>query len=467
LTAFPVGRSVVSFEWAYVLLTVAAFVFTPELRRILDWRGNYDPINIISVVPLLMLCPVAVLGFRRRRQLRSRGFALVTVTWAAAFAYATFIATAHGATTQAIYGVAEYCLPISVGLWLMTRRESMETAHARIAHMLLTFGAVAGAYGIFQYIVAPPWDTAWMQNIGNDSFGLPERFGIRVFGVLNEPQVFALFLVSVILFNLPYLRVRNWQRMFALFIMVVALALSLVRSAWVAALVGIVIFIWLSPRRLQALLSLTSVAVVCVVVVLTALLVWPDANTSNVVSKRFTTFSDVQDDFAVQDRQQTAESALQTALAQLAGGGLGLTGESGKLGDADSQSFSGAPVGPIDNGFVSRFLEMGIVGFGAFVAACVASIVVLARAHATAVRARDKGGMLVSASCLAVVVVLFGVNLDGDFQRGLFGVLYFAALALPLRQPNPGTNKIPPRGIRASKSFSAAAKLSSSSGVGL
>lgn len=432
----PAGRAVRSFEWTYVIATIAAFVFTPELRRLVDWRGNFDPLNAFAVIPLLMLCPIAALAYRRRARLRGGAFVFATLTWTAGFAYAAFVAAAHGAPLQALFAVGQFCLPLTVGVWLMTRDETMEVAHERLARWLTIFGTIAGAYGIFQYIVAPPWDTAWMQNIDAESFGVPTRFGIRVFGVLNGPGVFALFLGAVILFGLPYLRMRNWLNMSSLVVMIVALLLSLVRSAWLAVFVGVAIFVVLSPKRLQAIASLGLVAVVCGAGVFCILLASPDASLSERITGRFTTLSDIAEDPSAVERRATALRAFQQGMDEPAGAGLGLTGGSTKLGGSDAQFFSRGG-GPIDNGFVSRFVEMGVPGFAAFVVACCASVAALAYAYGRLRRARDGAGMRVAASCIATQVVIFMVNLSGDDQQALLGVLFFAALALPLMR-SPG-----------------------------
>jgi putative inorganic carbon (HCO3(-)) transporter len=436
LNVVPARRSSTSAEWTYVLVTIAAFVFTPELRRLVDWRGNFDPLNVFVVIPLLMLCPVAVFAFRRRSRLRSRAFWFVMLAWLGGFLYATFIGAAHGSIVQAFYAIGQFCLPATVGVWLMTCDETMEVAHARLARALMIFGAVAAGYGIFQYVVAPPWDTAWMQNVGAESFGTPERFGIRVFGVLNGPGVFGLFLGTVIVFNLPYLRVRNRFNMVALLFMIVGLMLSLVRTAWLAVFIGIAIFVWLSPRRLQAVLGVGAVALICGTAVFGVLVASPDAGVGAKLAARFTTLSNIGEDPSTIERENTSQIALQQALDEPVGAGLGLTGGGAKLVTSDSQAFNRTPPGAIDNGFITRFFEMGVPGFAAFLVACCGSIAVLCVTYIRFARSRDRSGMTVAASCIAAQIIIFAVNASGDDQQALLGVLFFAALALPLMQPN-------------------------------
>jgi hypothetical protein len=432
LRAFPLRAPSDSLEWKYVLATLGAFVFTPELRRLVDWKGNFDPLNAFAVIPLLMLCPLLVMIFRRRRRLRSKPFAFVALAWIAAFGYGTFIAVAHGAVVQALFAIAQFCLPLAVGAWLLTRDETMEEAHRRIARTLLIFGAIAGVYALIQYVFAPPWDTTWMQNIDAESFGTPERFGIRAFSVLNGPGVFALFIGAVILFNLPYLRIRNWPNMLALLVMIVGLMLSLVRSAWLAVFLGIIVFVWLSPKRLQATLSILSVSAVCGVAAVAILLAAPNENFGSRLAERFLTLSNVQEDPSAMERRQQAENTFAMGLDQPAGAGLGLTGGGGKLATTDAQFINHSPVGPIDNGFATRFFELGILGFAAFLIACFASIGILINTYLGFARQRLATASIVAASCIATQIAIFSVNLSGDDQQGILGVLFFSALALPL-----------------------------------
>jgi putative inorganic carbon (HCO3(-)) transporter len=428
----PARRAGVSLEWTYVITTIATFVFIPEVRRLVEWRGNFDPFNTFAVIPLLMLCPIAFFAYRRRARIRDGMFAAVAIIWLAGFAYAGFIAAAYGSILAALLTAVQFCLPLAVAAWLMTLDDPMEVAHARLARVLLICGAIAGAYGIFQYVVAPPWDTAWMQNLGLESFGQPVRFGIRVFSTLNGPGIFALFMSAVILFNLPYLRIRNWLNVCALFLITVSLILSLVRLAWLTVVVGIVIFALLSPKRIQALLSLASVAIVCGVAIVAFVAISPNASLSNTLIQRVSTLTDVQEDASAQDRRATTDEAVQNGLDHLEGGGLGLVSAGTALETADLKVFRGSPSGAIDNGFASRFLEMGVPGLAAFLLASCLAIFAVSRAYLRFSANRNNSGMLVAASCLAAQVTFFAQNIGGDNQHDFLGVIFFAALALPL-----------------------------------
>jgi hypothetical protein len=440
-----------SAEWTYVLVTIAAFIFTPELRRLVDWRGNYDPLNTFSVIPLLMLCPIAVMAFRRRHRLHGGWFAASILTWLAAFTYAMFVALVHRSVAPPLHGLAEFCLPASVGIWLMTRDESLSASHARIARALLIFGTLAAAYGIAQYVLAPPWDTTWMENIDATAFGTPERFGIRVFGVLNGPEVFGLFIGAVMLFNLPYLSMRSPLSLLAMLVMTIAMMLSLFRTAWIAVAVGALIFILLTPDRLRTIFKLACVLGVCALGVLAALVVSPDASAGDKILQRFSTLTDVQNDYSFNDRAATRDEAFQKAIDRPAGAGLGATGAGARLSSPDIQAVNDVPDKPIDNGFAARFLEMGVPGFTGFLVACVLSMGALVREYARRVRANDRSGTVLTASCIATQAAIFIVNFSDDDVQGLLGMLFFTALALPLLRSDASAPMAPEARVEASQ----------------
>jgi hypothetical protein len=373
------------------------------------------------------------MAYRRRDQLRGgRPFLAVLTIWFAAFSYAAAIAIARRAIEPPLFGFAEFCLPPAIGIWLMTRQDLFVISHARIARALLILGTIAGAYGIIQYVLAPPWDTAWLQNIDATAFGTPERFGIRVFSLLNGPEIFGLFIVTVILFNLPYLRATNYSSSLAMLIMTIALMLSMFRTAWLAVLLGVTVFAILSPDRLKTISKLAWIIAACTLGVIAALVISPDASAGDKISQRLTTLGDVQDDYSLQERDATRQETIQKALDRPLGAGLGATGITARLASPDVQAANDVPDRSIDNGFAARFVEMGALGFSGFLCASFLSLTVLIRRYIAVARSGERMETSLVASCIAVQIAIFTVNFSDDDARGLLGVIFFAALALPL-----------------------------------
>ena len=158
-------------EFTYVELSLGAFVFAPEIRRLVDWRSHFAAVEVLSIVPLLMLLPIGVMAFRRRGLITTRPFYSVAWIWILAFAYAVFIGLVHKSLLPGLYGVGLFVLPIVIAAWLLGRPEDTEYCFKRLSRTLLIYAGLAGFYGVVQYALAPPWDSAWI------SRSLPQVLG--------------------------------------------------------------------------------------------------------------------------------------------------------------------------------------------------------------------------------------------------------------------------------------------------
>ena len=61
-----------------------------------------------------------------------------------------------------------------------------------------------GGYGIFQYLDPPSWDRDWMINSAMDSIGEPEPLMVRVFGTLNAPGVYGLWIAALLVLSFAF-----------------------------------------------------------------------------------------------------------------------------------------------------------------------------------------------------------------------------------------------------------------------
>jgi hypothetical protein len=170
----------------------------------------------------------------------------------------------------------------------------------RVLTRTLAWGVLVMAlYGIYQFVVAPPWDTYWLVEVNRDSFspsfGHPDPFGIRVWSTMNSPGAFALFLGAALIWlatrNGPMVAIANMMGY-------VALCLSLVRTAWMMTVLGLLIYV-LTRRKMPSLKSAASTLLTLGLVTCGLLYVMQFHG----VKERFESFSSLKSDRSVQERQ--------------------------------------------------------------------------------------------------------------------------------------------------------------------
>ncbi|MPZ18551.1 MAG: hypothetical protein GEV06_11650 [Luteitalea sp.] len=239
---------------AYVGFVLWLWVLTAFVRRVSDLYANWQDPSMVLLTPYLVtaLSFVPYMG----RVLR-RGRSPVSDR---PLGREVFILAAMGAGVGVPFGFLawwfdafleslNYFTPLLLGLYIATQSDHLRAIERRVVTTFQRAAMVAGAYGIYQYTTAPPWDTSWMINAEMGTIGLPEPFGIRVFSTMHSPGALAPFLGMALLLWIAKPRARDIP---AAGIAGVTLLLSNVRSAWVACLVG-VLFLVAALRPAQRL----------------------------------------------------------------------------------------------------------------------------------------------------------------------------------------------------------------------
>jgi len=418
------GLSAAIDRW-YLPFALLLWFFIPEMRRLVDWRVGANSISFLSVVPMLFLAPLLIPVLRRLTAPElTLPYRCVCYAWLFGFIYAFVVAFAGGGRFDALYQFAQFCLPLAFATWVVTRPVSRAESFRQLAATFSWAGLFVGLYGIYQYVSPPEWDIAWVNNANLASVGVPEPFGLRVFSTLNSPDTAAFFFVFVILLNLYKLDVRRPLTLASITVCVAALALTSVRSAWLAAAVGVVTFLAVTPRRGRPAAALGAIAVVSVILGLNApaLLGYRDVTTQ--IIARFNTLSDVQSDVSADDRRRETADAARSGFEEPLGMGLGTVGTSTKLGGRGSIT--------LDNGFLARFVEMGIAGFVAYLVALIGAIVLTLRVLMRA-RARDDRALQdIAATAAGIQVAMLGMDLSLDSHNGLTGIVFWLVVALTL-----------------------------------
>jgi hypothetical protein len=416
------------FERWYLPFLLTLWCIAPGIRRLIDWQVGRTPLSIVSILPLLALLPLLYVVGRKFSSSRiGLPFKTLMYFWLFGFVYALVVALAGGGQMGAIYDFAIFCLPMLVGAWVIVRPASREATFETLTRTLLWLGVFESVYGIYQYVAPLPWDVAYVNNANQVSLGVPEPYGLHPFSTLNSPGTLSLFLAVVILLNLHRLALRRPLPLIAIVGCVATLVLTNVRSAWLAVAVGVVAYLVLSPKRAKAFGALAAVGLVSVVLLLNASTLLGNATITQSLQSRFDSLGNVDEDESVSARRAESNFAMHQGLEEPLGQGLGTVGGAVKLGD------TGAGQLVLDNGYLSRFLEMGVAGFICYVATLAGGVIFGVRALVLGFTTRNPGLQQLAVTSVTVQCALAGLDLSSDYHSGLPGMFFWIALGLALR----------------------------------
>jgi hypothetical protein len=279
-------------------------------------------------------------------------------------------------------------------------------------------------YGILQYFISlTSWDNNWIETVQLASIGSPQEGHIRIFSTLNSPGTFALVVaVALILgFGMKRNMLFAWA---SNLVLVVALALTYVRSAWLALVVGVIVFAAANRGK-----SAKRLVIFIGVFVLLTVTVGSANPTTRAFTERITTFGHLGEDESTQKRLSfTGE--IGHSFSQPLGAGLGAQGQSVKLSEGAGGKEEGVAT---DNGYLAQLDELGPVGFALVLIAMIRVAIAALKANAM----RDGPTRALRASILAAVMALLLAHAGGDILYGVTGVFfwYLAGLAMALAKP--------------------------------
>jgi hypothetical protein len=407
----------------YFAFAIALFVFCPELRRIADFYTSAHKLSPFSVLPTASLCAAALFTLSQWKYLGTT-FRVISAIWLAAFAVALAIGAVSTSPIAAGFDLLEFCSPIVFGIILAATHEDLVVLYRRVAGTMLVLSLISGTYAIYQYIAPPAWDVFWVLNSGLVSTGLPEPFGLRVFGTLNSYAAFAHFTALSLILNLPRLGRKNWRTVVAYVPCMIALLLTSDRTAWIAFALGLVVYSAVSPKRVVVYKSLGLTVVVCAAV--STALLFSFKGTDDVVSlfqQRFASLTDIGEDASFNDRQRQTAHALHLGLSEPLGQGLG------SIGSAAIAGASGSTM-TLDNGYLSRLVELGVLGFVAYLVTLAIALLTAWSAFRKSVTVEATASSLPSilATSLALQVMLIWIDFSTDSHTGLLGVFFWYSI---------------------------------------
>jgi O-antigen ligase len=281
--------------------------------------------------------------------------------------------------------------------------------HDSVLRKVLLYGMVPiAAYAVIQRAVPlASWDRDWIQATGLTSIGTSSNGKVRVFASLNSPGALAALLGLSLLCYLTVRRHRGLAVLGAV-LLTIALALTFVRSAWIALILGAVAHVIASGGR-SARLVFGALAIVAAA----AVALGPVSPVAHEVVNRFSTIGSFSTDTSATARTATLSETLPAALGAPLGHGLGSAGEPSKL---SGNSTLRAP----DNGYLALLYQVGPFGFVLVAAA----VCVILRAAWIGARARAPGQQL-RLLLFAMLIFLLVSLASGDQLYGSLGVVFW------------------------------------------
>ena len=243
---FPVGALIVAvllyfrYPVLYVGFTWWIWFLTPLIRRLADYKTSYTEPSPLLLAPYLVTSVTLITLWRHLPNAHRQGGLPFILAFTGIF-YGLLIGLAKELSPISVgISLLDWLVPVLIGFHLFVNWRHYPSYRNNIQRTFLWGVLVMGLYGIAQYLVAPEWDTFWLIKSEFSSAGQPAPLMIRVWSTLNAPGPFANVMKSclLVIFSLEGIL------FFPAFVAgLLALLLSLVRSAWGGLAMGTLIYV--------------------------------------------------------------------------------------------------------------------------------------------------------------------------------------------------------------------------------
>jgi hypothetical protein len=324
----------------YVGFTWWIWFLSPFVRRLADYRGGgFSEQSLVLLTPYLV---TLVSGMTLVRSLRHRPLPEATPFFIclSAVGYGYFIGLLNAPLFKSSFSLLNWLTPIIFAYHLLASWRNYPAYAITVRKVFFWCLLISGSYGIYQYLVAPPWDCAWLISVdgGGGGFGraLPQQ--IRVWSIMQGPGVFGAVMAACLVLTSSSLNIVTAP---ASVIGYLALLLTVVRSAWVAWAVGFLAVILRLPPKAQGGILLSALIIAILLIPLSGM-----EQFSDLISGRLQSLSSLESDGSGQIRVAIYENAVSFITTNFVGTGFG--------GDSKSIAF--------DSGILDILVNLGWIG---------------------------------------------------------------------------------------------------------
>lgn len=251
---------------SYVGFSIWAWFLTPLVRRLVDWRLGWQEPNLILLAPLLVASVggLSLIPMNRKAPTRLPPALLFCM---AAVLYGFLVGMLSQPSAEGVFGLFNWLCPLLFAAHLVLDWRNYEANKKAVLNSFVLGAGVMGAYGIYQFFVAPPWDAFWLENISggliDPSFGRPEPMLMRTWSTMNAPGPFAgAMMVALLLTAVSSSKFRIPCSVLGY----LSFLLSAVRAAWLGWIIGMVLLLGrANPKMLVRLMMALLVFAACMI----------------------------------------------------------------------------------------------------------------------------------------------------------------------------------------------------------
>jgi hypothetical protein len=317
---FPLGAFVVAM-FLYFRAPILYLGFTwwicflsPLVRRLADYRSGFTEPSPILLAPFLVVLVTLLTLYRYLPKAYKSGglpFILCFIS--------IFFGICLGVVRTSVISVAidglKWVTPVLFGFHLFINWRDYHRYRQNIQRVFLFGVLIMGAYGVFQYLVAPDWDKFWLDNAEFISAGTSESLGIRVWSTMNGYYTFAVFMLAGLLTLTNKTGVLSIS---ASILGYLTFLLAKSRSAWFGWFGAILILF----SSLKSKYQIRLIIVFMIMAMLLIPVINVDSFSENITS-RVATLSNLKDDNSGQARLTSYTRFFDDPLNALIGIGIG------------------------------------------------------------------------------------------------------------------------------------------------
>ncbi|QLE56085.1 O-antigen ligase domain-containing protein [Nostoc sp. TCL26-01] len=331
----------IGFNWW--IWFISAFV-----TRLVDYRVGWDPTRQMLIAPYLVSF-VSIITFIKYFPSAARQGGLSFILPAIGVFYAFLVGLIYNTPVPVARGLLDWVSPIIFAFHLFINWRDYPSYRQNIQRVFFWCVLLTGAYGVYQFVVAPEWDRYWLTESGLfTSSGSPEPFGMRVWSTMHSVGPYATVLQAGLL--LMFTKSQGFLTFPASAVGYLSFLLTQARSNWGGWLMGIVMIFFSVKTKIQMrLIAIILMIAICVVPLTTI------EPISGIVAERMESFTNLQEDTSFRDRSGNYDRNLGLALTNVLGNGLGniwkVDEKTGKI-----------EVFVVDSGILDMFFTLGWLG---------------------------------------------------------------------------------------------------------